>query len=141
MTTFIWLYLSVAKKDRFYEINVDMVGTELAYLDKAGFLRKKPINNKLNSLIEETAKELGVEARKFNSLIGGNSDHGPFKKEKLEVCSFLSKKDVKKIHSPKDTLEIVKPEKLEDAIKLIHGIIRKLDNSNIYKTSNNCILY
>lgn len=120
----------LAKKDRFYEINVDMVGTELAYLGKVGFPVKKPLNTILNSMIEETAKELGIKARQFKSPMGGNSDHAPFKKEKLEVACFLSKKDFKMIHGPKDTMEIVKPENLDNAIKLISEVIRKLDKLN-----------
>jgi hypothetical protein len=120
----------LAKKDRFFEINVDMVGTELAYLGKSGFPKKKPTNKILNPLIEATAKELGIEARAFNSIIGGNSDHAPFKKEKLEVASFLSKKDTKKIHGPKDTIKIVKSENLDNAIQLISKVIRKLDEND-----------
>ena len=36
----------LAHKDNSYLINVDMVGTELAYLDKAGMFIKKPLNKK-----------------------------------------------------------------------------------------------
>ncbi len=104
-----------------------MVGSELAYLDKAGLLKKKPLNSKLNQLIEQTAQEIGIEARKFNSVIGGNSDHASFKKEKLEVCCFLAKKDTKIIHSKKDTIDLVKPEKLEDAVELIKNMVEKMD--------------
>ena len=121
----------VENKDNSYVINVDMVGSELAYLDKAGLLKKKPINSKLNSLIEKTAEELKIEARKFNSPIGGNSDHASFKKEKVEVCCFLAKKDTKIIHSKKDSIDLVKPEKLEDAVELIKGIIQKINNEEI----------
>ena len=121
----------VENKDRSFVINVDMVGSELAYLEKAGLLKKKPLNSRLNSLIEKTAEELKIEARKFNSLIGGNSDHASFKKEKVEVCCFLAKKDTKIIHSKKDTINLVKPEKLEDAIELIKKVIQKINIGEI----------
>jgi len=118
----------VANKDKSYVINVDMVGSELAYLDKAGLIFKKPFNAKLNTMIAQSAEEAGIETRKFNSVISGNSDHAPFKKEKIEVCMFLAKKDTKIIHSPKDTLENVKPEKLEDAVELIKKVVEKIDS-------------
>jgi peptidase M28-like protein len=116
----------VAQKDNSYLINVDMVGTELAYLDKAGMFIKKPINRKLNKLIVETAKEAGIQVRPFKSPMGNNSDHAPFRKLKMEVAFFLAKKDTKRIHSPKDSLEQVRPEKLDDAVRLIMGVVEKL---------------
>ena len=118
----------VANKDNSYVINVDMVGSELSYVGKAGFIRKKELNSKLNDLIEETALENEIEARRFKTLMGGRSDHAPFKKEKLEVCCFIAKKDMKVIHSKKDTIDLVKPEKLDDAVQLIIKVIEKLDN-------------
>lgn len=57
----------IANKDNSYVINIDMVGSELAYLGKFGLIRKKELNTKLNDLIEETAKENKIEARRFNS--------------------------------------------------------------------------
>ena len=117
----------VAQKNNSYLINVDMVGTELSYLDKAGMFIKKPINKKLNKIIAETAEEAEIEARSFKSPMGNNSDHAPFRKLKMEVAFFLAKKDTKRIHSPKDTLEFVKPEKLDDAVALINGVVAKLD--------------
>jgi hypothetical protein len=104
-----------------------MVGSELAYVGKAGFIRKKELNSKLNDLIEETALENEIEARRFKTLMGGRSDHAPFKKEKLEVCCFIAKNDIKVIHSKKDTIDLVKPEKLDDAVQLIIKVVEKLD--------------
>lgn len=118
-----------AQKDLSTVINVDMVGTELAYLDKAGLILKKPYSPQLNAIIAQTAEEAGIEARPFNSVMSGNSDHAPFKKEDVEVCFFLAKNDVKRIHSPNDTIEFVKPEKLDDAVMLIKGVVAKLDHS------------
>lgn len=116
-----------AHKENSYLINVDMVGTELSYLDKAGFIIQKPLNKQLNKLIVEMAEALEIEARPFRSMMGNNSDHAPFRKLKMEVAFFLAKKDTKRIHSPKDTLEHVKPEKLDDALRLITGVVEKLD--------------
>jgi hypothetical protein len=117
-----------AQKGRSYVINVDMVGTELAYLEKAGLIRKKPFSPRLNAIIAQIAEEAGIEARPFNSVISGNSDHAPFKKEDVEVCFFLARNDVSRIHSPKDTIEHVNPEKLADAVTVIKGVVTELDN-------------
>jgi len=108
-------------------INVDMVGSELAYLQKSGFIFQKPLNKQLNSLIAQCAEEAGIAARSFNSIMGSNSDHAAFHKEKVEVCFFLANKDTKIIHSPQDTIEKVKPEKMGDAVELIERIVLKLN--------------
>ena len=113
--------------DRDLVINVDMVGSELAYVEKAGLIVKKPLNNRLNELISETAEEAGITARGFSTPFAGNSDHAPFRKMKMETAFFLSKKDTKKIHKPLDTIENVNPDKLEDAVNLITAVVRKLD--------------
>jgi hypothetical protein len=51
-------------------------------------------------------------------------------KQKIEAAFFLSNKDTKFIHSPKDTLDKVKPEKLEDAAALLIKVIQKIDEEN-----------
>lgn len=116
-----------AQRERSCVINVDMVGSELAYLQKSGVIFQKPLNKQLNVLIAQCAEEAGIAARPFNSIISGNSDHAAFQKEKVEVCFFLANKDTKIIHSPQDTIEKVKPEKLADAVELIKRMVAKLD--------------
>ncbi|TFG18166.1 MAG: DUF4910 domain-containing protein [Promethearchaeota archaeon] len=117
----------MAMKDRFYNINVDMVGQEIAYMEKKGVFKTTPLNKTLNKLIKESAEEKEIEVRGFKSMMAGSSDHAPFKKIKLEVATFLSKKDVKKIHCDQDTLDIVNPEKMAGAVELIKRVIQKLD--------------
>ena len=82
----------------------------------------------LNLLIKESAEEEGIEIRGFKAMMGGSSDHAPFKKIKLEVATFLSKKDFKKIHCEKDTLDIVNPEKMAGAVKLLKTVIQKINS-------------
>jgi hypothetical protein len=108
-------------------INVDMVGSELAFLNKAGLIIKKPLNKDLNNLICATAEKEGIEVRAFNTPFAGNSDHAPFRKLKMETAFFLSKKDTKYIHKSKDTLEKVDPQKMEDAVLLLKAIVNELD--------------
>ncbi len=116
-----------AKKDQTFLINIDMVGSELGYVEKAGFIRKKPLNDYLNSLIEEIAEKEYIDVQGFSSMFGGNSDHAPFKKLGIEVCCFLASKDVKKIHSSKDNIKAVSEEKLNDAVKLVTQMIYHSD--------------
>lgn len=116
-----------ANRARSCVINVDMVGSELGYMAKVGLIFKKPLNTRLNGLIAQAAQEAGIAARAFNTFLGGNSDHAPFKEEQVEVCCFLAEKDLKIIHSEKDTIEKVKPEKLEDAVDLIKRVVGKID--------------
>ncbi len=63
-------------------INVDMVGSELAYVNKGGLIFRKALNKELNRLIEEVAGNTGIEARAFSTPLVNNSDHAPFLKLK-----------------------------------------------------------
>ncbi len=118
----------LAMKDRFYLINVDMVGQEIAYIEKKGILRKKPLNKTLNKLIKESAEGKEIEVRGYKSMLAGSSDHAPFKKQKLEVAAINSRKDFRNVHSKKDTIDIVKPENMSGAVELIKTVIQKLNN-------------
>jgi hypothetical protein len=115
--------------DRDVLINVDMVGSELAYVKKAGLLFKKPLNKELNQLISAVAENSGIEVRAFSTPLADNSDHAPFRKLKMETAFFLSKKDTKKIHKPLDTLEGVDPQKMEDAVSLLKAVVLELDQN------------
>jgi hypothetical protein len=108
-------------------INVDMVGSELAYVEKAGLIIKKPLNKNLNNLIARAAEMNEIEVRVFNTPFAPNSDHAPFRKLKMETAFFLSKKDTKKIHKPLDTIDGVDPQKLEDAVNLITAVVKEID--------------
>ena len=58
-----------------------------------------------------------------------NSDHAPFLKLKMGTAFFLSKKDTKLIHKPLDTIEKVDPQKMEDAVSLLKGVVLELDQN------------
>ena len=110
-------------------INVDMVGSELAYVNKGGLIFRKALNKKLNPLIKEVAGKTGIEARAFSTPLVNNSDHAPFLKLKMETAFFLSKKDTKLIHKPLDTIEKVDPQKMEDAVSLLKAVVLELDQN------------
>ena len=109
-------------------INVDMVGSELAYVEKAGLLIRRPLNKHLNKLIADTAERNGIEVRSFSTPLAGNSDHAPFRKLKMETAFFLSKKDTRKIHKPLDSIENVNPQKMADGVELLKAVVRELDS-------------
>jgi len=110
-------------------INVDMVGSELAYVNKGGLIIRKALNKELNRLIKEVAGKTGIEARAFSTPLVNNSDHAPFLKLKMETAFFLSKKDTKLIHKPLDTIDKVDPQKMEDALSLLKAVVLELDQN------------
>lgn len=114
-----------AIRGRFYHVNVDMVGTEVAYLGrKRG---RKPFNRVLNQLIELTARAQKIDVRRFGALLGFSSDYAPFKRAGFETCSLSSKQDAKVIHTPEDTVDRVDPRKMRDAVELLKALILTLD--------------
>jgi hypothetical protein len=118
----------VENADRDLLINVDMVGSELALVEKGGLLIRKPLNKNLNSLINEVADQNGIEVRGFSTPLANNSDHAPFRKLKMETAFFLSKSDTKRIHKPLDTIEGVDPQKMEDGVQLLKAVVKELDH-------------
>jgi hypothetical protein len=110
-------------------INVDMVGSELAYVNKGGLILRKALNKELNRLIKEVAGKTGIEARAFSTPLVNNSDHAPFLKLKMETAFFLSKKDTKLIHKPLDSIDKVDPQKMEDAVSLLKAVVLELDQN------------
>lgn len=113
-------------KPNFYQINVDMVGSEIAYLSKKGLISRKPLNKYLNSIIERQASKLNIPIRPFSSMVGSSSDHAIFLKEGFEVADFTSMKD-KQIHSQNDTVDRLDLAKIRDAIILLKNVIYELD--------------
>ncbi|MHA1821257.1 MAG: M28 family metallopeptidase, partial [Promethearchaeota archaeon] len=117
-------------KDKFYQINVDMVGSEIAYLGKASLFSNKPPNRFLNKALERCAEKNKIETRSFKSMFGSSSDHAPFMNEKFESFLFCSTHD-DQIHSKNDTPEKINPQKMKEAVKLIEcmiDMIRQEDN-------------
>lgn len=114
------------RKSSIYIINVDMVGSEIAYLDKIGLISKKPLNHELNKIIQRSSEKLDIEVRAFGSMLGSSSDFAPFLLEGFEVCTFTSMKD-KQIHSGNDRIEYLSPERLEDAVHLLKEVILTID--------------
>jgi hypothetical protein len=121
-----------------YYINIDMVGTYIGLFNKRGLLAKKKLNNHLNEIIENTAQGMDIPLIKFNGITTPKSDHRSFlkfakkTKSSLEVAYFHSKKDVKYIHSPRDTPDKCSSENLNGCLDICYGTIRSIDSMNSY---------
>jgi len=118
--------------DRSYYINIDMVGSYIGLLNKAGIIRRK-INNDLNDIFEATAKLLKIPLVKFNKIIKPNSDYQMFKRyarrarKKLQISCFHSDKDSKFIHSLKDTPDKCSIENLNGCLNICSQTLRSID--------------
>ena len=86
-------------------INIDMVGTYIGLLDKAGFPLRKRMNRDYNDLFEATANSLNIPITRYSKFIEPKSDHTIFRRsarrarKKLQTVLFHSDKDSKYIHS------------------------------------------
>ena len=113
-------------------INVDMVGTYLGLIDKVGVVRKRKMNNNLNNLIKESAKELNVPLVVYPVLIEPRSDQRELRKfkrksKKFQIAFFHSFKDSKFIHSSKDTPDKCSVESLKGCISICYKTLLKMD--------------
>ncbi len=117
-----------------YLINVDMVGSYIGLVDKVGFFKKKEMNKNINNVIKTTAKKMKIKINPEHDIFGAGSDHKTFrlfskiyKRNGFQVCHFNSNKDMKYIHSIRDTPEKCSAETLNNCIELCNNTIRSID--------------
>ncbi|MHA1149277.1 MAG: M28 family metallopeptidase [Promethearchaeota archaeon] len=119
--------------DASYNINLDMVGTYIGMVDSTGLIKKKNINENLNTILESTAKQQNIPLKKSFIPIGAGSDHLTFKAfakkagKKMQIACFLSNKDSKYIHSSKDKAENCSTKILNNCIDIIYNSVRSID--------------
>ncbi|MCP4763057.1 MAG: Zn-dependent exopeptidase M28, partial [archaeon] len=121
-------------KNHWYQINIDMVGSEIGYFNSKS--EKIPENKVLNNLIKEIAEEKNIKLNPFFASMLSGEEHEPFLKAGFETCDFTSHADIPNIHSAKDTMEKVNPEKLNQAIELIKEMIKRIDSKYILESLN-----
>lgn len=115
-------------------INFDMIGTYIGLLHKRSLFHKKGINQTLNKNIEDAANNLGISMVKHNHIIAPKTDHRVFlkfaKKTKsdFQVACFHSAKDVKYIHSPRDTSDKCDVQNLNNVLEISLKTLRKIDS-------------
>lgn len=124
--------------DHSYYINIDMVGTYIGLFNKRGLIVKRKLNTHLNEIIEDSAQEMNIPIAKFNSIKSPKSDHRSFlkfakkTKSSLEVAYFHSNKDVKYIHSARDSPDKCSSENLNGCLDICYCTIRSIDSMNSY---------
>jgi len=115
-------------------INFDMIGTYIGLINKTGLIKRKIINQTLNKNLEDAANNLGISIVKQNHLLTPKTDHKAFlkfaKKTKsdFQVACFHSAKDVKYIHSPKDTSDKCDVQNLNNVLEISLKTLRKIDS-------------
>ncbi|MBY9002355.1 MAG: M28 family peptidase [Candidatus Lokiarchaeota archaeon] len=118
--------------DKSLNINFDMIGSYIGLLNKKNLFLRKLINQTLNKNIVDTANKLGISIVKHE--ITPKTDHKVFlkfgKKTKsdFQVACFHSAKDVKYIHSPRDTPDKCNVQNLNNVLEISLETLRKIDS-------------
>lgn len=117
-----------------YNINIDMVGTYIGLIDETGLIKKKKINDNLNSILKASDTQHKIPTEKSKLSLGSGSDHLAFRaftkkaeKKGFQVTCFISIKDAKYIHSKKDIPELCSAENLNGCIDICYNAIKSLD--------------
>lgn len=124
--------------DHSYYINIDMVGTQLGITNKNGPLRKKHENNIIIDEIIDIAKEKGLSLAQHKNNILYSSDNKVFdyfsKKYNINLlsCCFSSKKDIKYVHSPRDSLDKCSKRQLNNCLEICYHLMKRLDIESIF---------
>ncbi|MFW9829083.1 MAG: M28 family metallopeptidase [Candidatus Thorarchaeota archaeon] len=120
--------------DKSYNINIDMVGTSIGLEEETGILKKRKLNKNLNDVLKASNLQDKFPIEKIKIPLGAGSDHVVFrsyaKKTKIkgfQISCFSSGKDVKYIHSKKDTPELCSAEVLNSCIEICFNAIKSLD--------------
>ncbi len=119
--------------DESYNINIDMIGTDIGLIDKTGLLKKNNYNMNIVNVLQTTANNLKIPLRKFDVTIEPRSDHTSFRsfakktQKTMEVCCFLSNKDTQFIHTSRDTPNKIKPKNLKGCVDICYNAIKSID--------------
>ncbi|MFX1329469.1 MAG: M28 family metallopeptidase [Promethearchaeota archaeon] len=119
--------------DKSYNINIDMVGTNIGLINKTGLFKKKKENIQLINILETSAKKLNIHIDKYNLTIEPRSDQNSFRsfakkaKKNMQVCCFLSNKDTKFIHTSRDTPNKCSSKNLNGCVAICYNAVKSLD--------------
>ena len=121
--------------DESYNINIDMVGTDIGLINKTGIVKNNNYNKNIVNVLETTANNLKIPLRKFDMTIEPRSDHTSFRsfvkktQKTMEVCCFLSNKDTPFIHTSRDTPNKCVPKNLKGCVDICYNAIKSIDLS------------
>ena len=116
-----------------YNINIDMVGSDIGLINKTGILKKNNFNKNIVNVLEATAKSLKIPLKKSDMTIEPRSDHMSFRtyakkaQKTMEACCFLSNKDTKYIHSSRDTPNKCIPNNLKGCVDICYHAIKSIN--------------
>lgn len=142
-------------KERFYLMNADCVGVGdlLTVHTGQGVIRRRATSPAIVERIERIAGSLGVKTiRSWESIIsGGSSDHAewvdrgyknaismlrenyrPLSLPAKAVAAILripdaNQLDIEHVHTEKDTLEVIKPQVLDETMAVAEAYLREID--------------
>lgn len=115
-------------------INIDMVGTYIGLIDKAGIKIRRKMNKNLNEIFEATANTLSIPLKRYNKILEPKSDHKTFRsfarraRKRLQIVFFHSSNDSKFIHSNRDTPDKCSPANLNGCLRICYQALKSIDS-------------
>ena len=115
-------------------INIDMVGTYIGLIDKAGIKIRRKMNKNLNDIFEATANTLNIPLKRYNKILEPKSDHKTFRsfarraRKRLQIVFFHSSNDSKFIHSNRDTPDKCSPANLNGCLGICYQALQNIDS-------------
>jgi len=119
--------------DESYNINIDMVGTNIGLINKTGILKKNNCNKNIVNVLEATANNLKIPLRIYDATMEPRSDHISFRsfakkaQKTMEICCFLSNQDTKFIHSSRDTPNKCIPNNLKGCADICYNAVKSIN--------------
>lgn len=126
--TFIGKHENEFDRENAYFINLDGIGGrgEMKYISSFGIPRKSS-SEKLNSLLSDSAKDLGIGLSPLYLPTGAWSDFIPLIRRGFEACWLVSKGIIAYVHTPADNIQLVSKKGLRECILLCKEVVKRLD--------------
>ena len=115
--------------ERTWILNLDLLGVPgtLRLLEGARLFQRP--HSPYAQIIRRTASSLAIQMRTQPILPGALLDHIPFSRKGFHAGSLIcTSKRVRLVHTEKDTIDLVEPEGLAEAGRLVESVVRALDN-------------
>jgi hypothetical protein len=129
---FILQRLNIFQKYRIFNFNLDMVGEisdEKLNICEFHGLNHKPVDPFLMEYIRKSSEKLGIGLLGFNLPTGARTDRKVFTHFGFNGIDFASRNAAKWTHTPKDTVDKVNFERIQDACAIISQSALELDEA------------
>ncbi|MFX1384939.1 MAG: M28 family metallopeptidase [Promethearchaeota archaeon] len=125
---FIQKYKDEFDKNSTFFINLDLIGgNELIRLITSYGIPRKVSSKKLNNLFLESSKDLQIKLKDIYAPTGAWSDYMPIVHEGFDACWLGSQPGLKRVHTKKDTMDLVTIEGIKKILLLCTDVVNKLD--------------